>query len=131
MSSAISRERKMHLLIWLSCLDLGAVPVISLLWYVCFYSLSIRIKSIYRASSCILSKTSRYQMHPGALNYPFSLTQDTNDKYLFLYLKLFPAHGFFFSLLLYISLSKLMHNVYDFQIQALYSLDFGRDSNIF
>lgn len=74
----------MHLLIWLSCLDLGAVLVISLLWYVCFYSLSIRIKSIYRASSCILSKTSRYRMHPGALNYPFSLTGGTDDKYLFL-----------------------------------------------
>lgn len=78
------REGKMHLSIWLSCLGLGAVPAISLLWYVCFYSLSSRIRSVERARSCILSRTSGDQMHPGALAYPFSLAWSVGDKSLFL-----------------------------------------------
>ena len=42
---------------------------------------------------------------------------------------LYPVHRFF--LLLYVPLpNNLMHNFYDFQIQALYS-DFGRDLNRF
>lgn len=78
------RDGKMHLSIWLSCLGLGTVPAISLLWYVCFYSLSSRIRSVERARSCILSRTSGDQMHPGALAYPFSLAWSGGDKLLFL-----------------------------------------------